>query len=64
MDCRDGDTPAVLEIPQIEGRYFTMQIMDKWAETITSINERNYPLKPYGKFAFSPPGPQPRYPPI
>jgi hypothetical protein len=52
----DGDTLAVLEIPQIEGRYFTMQIMDEWAETITSINERNYPLKPYGKFAFVAPG--------
>jgi len=52
----DDDTPSVLEIPEIEGRYFTIQIMDEWAETITNINERNYPLKPYGKFAFVAPG--------
>jgi hypothetical protein len=52
----DDNTPAVLEIPRIEGRYYTAQILDEWGEVITNINPRNYPLHPYGKFAFVAPG--------
>lgn len=52
----DDDTPVVLEIPKIEGRYYTAQICDEWGEVITNINPRNYPLQPYGKFAFVAPG--------
>jgi hypothetical protein len=52
----DDDTPVVLEIPKIEGRYYTAQILDEWGETLTNIHERNYPLQPYGKFAFVAPG--------
>lgn len=48
----DQKTAAVLEIPQIEGRYYTAQICDEWGEVITNINERNYPLHPHGKYAF------------
>ena len=52
----DDDTPVLLELPKIEGRYYTAQILDEWGETITNIHERNYPLQPYGKFAFVAPG--------
>ena len=52
----DEDTPVLLEIPKIEGRYYTAQICDEWGEVITNINPRNYPLQPYGKFAFVAPG--------
>jgi hypothetical protein len=52
----DQDTPAILEIPQIEGRYYTAQISDEWGEVLTNINQRNYPLHPYGKYAFVAPG--------
>ena len=52
----DDDAPVVLEIPKIEGRYYTAQICDEWGEVITNINPRNYPLQPYGKFAFVAPG--------
>lgn len=52
----DDQTPALLEIPKIEGRYYTAQILDEWGEVITNINPRNYPLHPYGKFAFVAPG--------
>lgn len=52
----DGETPAVLEIPRIEGRYYTAQILDEWGEVITNINERNYPRHPSGTFAFVAPG--------
>ena len=52
----DDNTPVVLEIPKIEGRYYVAQILDEWGETLTNIHERNYPLQPYGKFAFVAPG--------
>ncbi len=52
----DDDTPVVLEIPKVEGRYYTAQICDEWGEVITNINQRNFPLQPYGKFAFVAPG--------
>ena len=52
----DEKTPVVLEIPPIKGRYYTAQICDEWGEVITNINERTFPLTPYGKFAFVAPG--------
>lgn len=52
----DADTPVIVEIPKIEGRYYTAQICDEWGEVITNINERNYPLHSFGKFAFVAPG--------
>ena len=47
----DEHTPVILEIPKVERRYYTDQIMDEWAEIITNINERNYPGHPYGRYA-------------
>ena len=47
----DENTPVILEIPQIEGRYYTAQIMDEWADILYNINERNFADQPYGKYA-------------
>lgn len=55
----DENTPALLEIPRIEGRYYTAQICDEWGEVISNINERNYPLHPFGKYVFVAPGSDP-----
>jgi hypothetical protein len=52
----DDETPVLLEIPKIVSRYYTAQILDEWGETLSNIHERNYPLQPYGKFAFVAPG--------
>ncbi len=52
----DDNTPAVLEVPEVKGRYYTAQILDEWGEVITNINERNYPTHPFGRFAFVAPG--------
>lgn len=52
----DPRTPALLEVPQIEGRYYTVQVSDEWGEVITNINQRNYPTHPHGAFAFVAPG--------
>ncbi len=58
----DAHTPGILEIPKIEGRYYTGQIMDEWAEIITNINERNYPEHPYGRYALCLKGSNPEIP--
>jgi hypothetical protein len=58
----DENTPVILEIPKIEGRYYTAQIMDEWADIITNINERNYPEHPYGKYALCLKGSNPEIP--
>jgi len=58
----DEQTPVILEIPKIEGRYYTGQIMDEWAEIITNINERNYPGHPYGRYALCLKGSNPEIP--
>ncbi|HWJ98397.1 MAG TPA: DUF1214 domain-containing protein [Acidimicrobiales bacterium] len=52
----DEDTPALLEVPRVDGRYFTVQICDEWGEVITNINERNYPEHRHGTFALVAPG--------
>ena len=58
----DEQTPVILEIPKVEGRYYTAQIMDEWAEIITNINERNYPEHPYGHYALCLEGSNPEIP--
>ena len=58
----DEDTPVILEIPEIENRYYTAQLCDEWAEIITNINERNYPDHPYGQFALCLKGSDPEIP--
>lgn len=47
----DEHSAAILEVPDIEGRYYTAQILDEWGEVIANINERTMPSKPFGKFA-------------
>ncbi len=58
----DEQTPVILEIPKVESRYYTAQIMDEWAEIITNINERNYPEHPYGRYALCLKGSNPELP--
>lgn len=52
----DDDTPAILDVPEITGRYYTAQILDEWGEVIANINERAFPSKPFGRFALVKPG--------
>jgi hypothetical protein len=59
----DDSRPALLEIPEITGRYYTAQILDEWGEVIANINERTFPSKPFGKFALVAPGSRPWLPP-
>jgi len=59
----DDKTPVVLEVPKIEGRYYTAQIIDEWGEVIVNINERTFPTKPYGRFVLVKPGSKVKTPP-
>ncbi len=52
----DEKTYVLLEVPKIEGRYYTAQICNEWGDVITNINERDYPFQPFGKYAFVTPG--------
>ncbi|KQV81740.1 DUF1214 domain-containing protein [Rhizobium sp. Root1220] len=52
----DDSSAAVVEIPEIKGRYYTVQILDEWGEVITNINDRTFPSKPFGKYALVKPG--------
>jgi len=52
----DDAAAVILEVPQVQGRYYTAQIMDEWGEVIANINERTFATKPYGKFALVKPG--------
>jgi hypothetical protein len=58
----DEKTPVILEIPKIEGRYYTAQLCDEWADIISNINERNYPDHPYGQYALCLKGSNPKIP--
>lgn len=58
----DDKTPVILEVPKVEGRYYTAQILDEWGEVIANINERTFASKPYGKFALVKPGSKPALP--
>jgi hypothetical protein len=48
----DERTAVLLEVPEVKGRYYTAEILDEWGEVIVNINERTFPSKPFGKFAF------------
>ncbi|AKM31326.1 hypothetical protein AB870_16140 [Pandoraea faecigallinarum] len=48
----DDSHCAVISVPKIEGRYFTVQLLDGWGETLANINERLYPGRSSGDFAF------------
>jgi hypothetical protein len=58
----DKDHAVILNVPKIEGRYYTAQILDGWGEVIVNINERNFPKTPYGKFALILKGSNPAIP--
>lgn len=59
----DAAHAVILNVPKIEGRYYTAQLLDGWGEVIVNINERNFPKTPFGKFALILKGTNPTIPP-
>jgi hypothetical protein len=48
----DDKSCTLLDLPEIKGRYYTVQVLNGWGEVTANINERNFPKHPFGKFAF------------
>jgi hypothetical protein len=42
---------TLIDLPEIKGRYYTVQVLNGWGEVTANINDRNYPKQPFGKFA-------------
>ena len=47
----DESSCTIVDVPKIEGRYYTVHFLNGWGETIANINERIFPKRPFGEFA-------------
>lgn len=47
----DDRSCTIVSVPEVKDRYFTVQFLNGWGETLANINERVFPRKPYGEFA-------------
>jgi hypothetical protein len=47
----DEKSCTVVTVPKIEKRYFVVQVLNGWGETLANINERVFPARPSGEFA-------------
>ncbi len=59
----DKDHAVILNVPQVQGRYQTAELLDGWGEVIVNINERTFPKNPFGKFVLAAKGSNPPVPP-
>ncbi|RJF90326.1 DUF1214 domain-containing protein [Sphingomonas cavernae] len=47
----DENSCLLVTVPAIEGRYYVVEFLNGWGETVANINERVYPDHPNGLFA-------------
>jgi hypothetical protein len=47
----DENSCTIVTVPKVEGRYYTVQFLNGWGETLANINERIFPKRPFGDFA-------------
>jgi hypothetical protein len=47
----DESSCTIVSVPKVEGRYYTVQFLNGWGETLANINERLFPKRPSGEFA-------------
>ena len=47
----DVGSCTIVTVPKVEGRYFTVQFLNGWGETLANINERLFPGQAHGDFA-------------
>ncbi len=47
----DEKNCLLVSVPKITGRYYTVQFLNGWGETVANINERVFPRHPSGDFA-------------
>ncbi len=47
----DDTSCTVVTVPKITGRYYTVQFLNGWGETLANINARTQPARDWGEFA-------------
>jgi hypothetical protein len=47
----DEASCTLVSLPKITGRYYTVEVLNGWAEVTANINERTFPRHPFGTFA-------------
>lgn len=47
----DRDSYLLVTVPEIKGRYYVVEFLNGWGETVANLNERVYPDHPSGLFA-------------
>ncbi len=47
----DETSCTIVTVPSIDDRYYTVQFLNGWGETLANINERVFPGRAYGDFA-------------
>ncbi|MCD9085683.1 DUF1214 domain-containing protein [Stenotrophomonas sp. SY1] len=47
----DEHSFLLVSVPEIRGRYYVVEFLDGWGETVANLNERVYPAHPQGLFA-------------
>jgi hypothetical protein len=47
----DEASCTLVNLPEIKGRCYTVQLLNGWGEVTTNINERKFPRHPFGTFA-------------
>lgn len=47
----DEASCLIVSVPEIAERYYTVQFLNGWGETVANINERVFPRHPHGLFA-------------
>ena len=47
----DERSCLLVTVPKVIGRYYTVQFLNGWGETVANINERLFPAHPSGDFA-------------
>jgi len=47
----DENSCTLVTVPKVTGRYYTVQFLNGWGETLANINERTQREHPYGEFA-------------
>ncbi|MBA2963792.1 MULTISPECIES: DUF1214 domain-containing protein [Ramlibacter] len=57
-----ANDPLRVTVPEIRGRYYTVQFLNGWGETVANINERVFPDHPHGEFAVCLKGSSPSLP--
>ncbi len=59
----DEKSCTLVSVPKVTGRYYTVQFLNGWGETVANINERTQAARPAGEFAVCLKGANPTLPP-